>query len=161
MSIRMLGILTVALLAGAGIWYSAGAAPFADAALASTDTNHITVYQSPTCGCCGMWIEHLREEGFHVEVVDRPDMMTVKAELKVPGELSSCHTGVVAGRVVEGHVPADAIRAFLETEGEAVGIAVPGMPVGAPGMEVEGREPDAYDIITFDRQGNTAVFQRR
>ncbi|UCC24029.1 MAG: DUF411 domain-containing protein [Gemmatimonadales bacterium] len=126
--------------------------------------DRMIVYKSPTCGCCSLWIDHLEENGFEVEVRDDPAMMPIKQEVGVPNEMVSCHTGVIAGRIVEGHVPADVIRAFLEDE-EAyekwAGIAVPGMPVGSPGMEVEGRAADPYDVVAFDRQGNTAVFASR
>jgi hypothetical protein len=126
--------------------------------------NQMIVYKSPTCGCCSLWIEHLERNGFEVEARDNPAMAPIKQELGVPQPLVSCHTAVIAGRVVEGHVPADVIRDFLADE-EAyaswAGIAVPGMPVGSPGMEVEGRSADAYDVIAFDREGNTTVFASR
>lgn len=126
--------------------------------------DRMIVYKSPTCGCCSLWIEHLERNGFEVEVRDNPAMMPIKQEMGVPNEMVSCHTGVIAGRIVEGHVPADVIRDFLEDEeayGKWAGIAVPGMPVGSPGMEVEGRAADPYDVVAFDRQGNTAVFASR
>lgn len=135
------------------------------AAFTSTDPehrNHMMVYKGPACGCCDGWVEHLREAGFHVEVEEHPRIHAIKAQLGVPGELSSCHTAVIAGRVLEGHIPADAIRRFLEESPEgAVGLTVPGMPIGSPGMEVEGRAADAYDILTFDAAGRSAVFERR
>ncbi|MDT8341126.1 MAG: DUF411 domain-containing protein [Longimicrobiales bacterium] len=121
----------------------------------------IVIYKSPTCGCCSLWADHLEAAGFEVKLVDEAGMLALKKELGVPAELASCHTAVIAGRVVEGHVPADAIRRFLGDE-EAMetwaGIAVPGMPVGSPGMEVEGRAPDPYHVVAFDRAGNTAPF---
>ena len=126
--------------------------------------NRMIVYKSPTCGCCSLWIEHLERNGFEVEARDHPAMAPIKQELGVPQPLVSCHTAVIAGRVVEGHVPADVIRDFLADEDAYTnwaGIAVPGMPVGSPGMEVEGRPADAYDIIAFDHEGNTTVFASR
>lgn len=127
------------------------------------DMELMTVYKSPGCGCCDGWIEYLREHGFTVEVEETRSMGAVKKMLHVGADLASCHTGVVAGRVVEGHVPADAIRRFLEDDGlsDVAGLAVPGMPVGSPGMEVEGRPADAYDILAFRTDGGSEVFESR
>lgn len=123
----------------------------------------MTVYKSPACGCCDGWIEHLRKHGFTVEVVESQALMALKANLGVPSELTSCHTGVIGGRVVEGHVPADAIQAFLADEdlAEALGVAVPGMPLGSPGMEVAGRPAVPYDILAFHADGSTEVVESR
>lgn len=123
----------------------------------------VLVYRSPTCGCCGAWAEHLREHGFAVDVRDVPDMTEVKRRLGVPPALASCHTAVVDGRIVEGHVPADALRRFLEDDGWSgmSGLAVPGMPVGSPGMESPGRAADPYDVVAWDSTGATVVFERR
>ncbi len=123
----------------------------------------VLVYRSPTCGCCGGWVEHLRENGFTVEVEDVSDMAAVKRRLGVPGPLTSCHTAVVGGRVVEGHVPADALQRFLEDQrwSGMAGLAVPGMPSGSPGMETPGRTPQPYDIVAWDSTGATVLFERR
>lgn len=120
----------------------------------------VTVWKSPTCGCCGGWVDHLEEEGFEVEVVDSYDLQAVKAEHGVTADLASCHTAVVDGYVVEGHVPAEDIRRLLAERPDVAGIAAPGMPVGSPGMEVEGRAPDAYDVVVFTRDGERSVFAR-
>lgn len=120
----------------------------------------MTVYKSPSCGCCGDWIDHVRAHGFDVEVKDTDEMGMVKAMTGVPAEMQSCHTGVIDGKVVEGHVPADALARFLETAPEgAQGIAVPGMPIGSPGME-QGDVQEPYDIITWGENG-TQVFESR
>lgn len=118
----------------------------------------VTVYKSPTCGCCGNWVQHMRSNGFKVEVHDVEDIMSVKRQYGVPGELSSCHTAIVDGYVVEGHVPAADVQRLLQERPQVVGIAVPGMPVGAPGMEVPGATPQSYNVIAFDRNGHTSVF---
>lgn len=118
----------------------------------------VQVYKSPTCGCCGDWIEHLREHGFTVDVIDQPNMTAVKGELGLPGAMTSCHTARVAGYLVEGHVPADDIRRLLDERPDVAGLAVPGMPVGSPGMEIEGRAADPYEVLAFDRDGRTSVW---
>jgi hypothetical protein len=119
----------------------------------------IRVYASPTCGCCSLWMDHLRMNGFEVETVHRMDMAEIKAELGVRPQLSSCHTGVVNGYIVEGHVPAEDIRTFLaEAPQDALGLTVPGMPIGSPGMEVGGRV-DPYDVLVFFQSGTTQVLR--
>jgi hypothetical protein len=116
----------------------------------------VTVYKTPTCGCCTNWVEHLRDEGFAVETVDQPDLSPVKTEHGVPGALQSCHTAVVDGYVIEGHVPAEDIRKLLAERPAVTGIAVPGMPMGSPGME--GPYSDPYEVFTFDRTGPLEIF---
>ena len=116
-----------------------------------------TVYKSPTCGCCSLWGRHLEQEGFEVVAVDRTDMTVVKDSLGVPGDLASCHTAVIDGYVVEGHVPAASIRRLLEERPEARGLAVPGMPLGSPGME-QGDLRQSYDVLLVDRNGEAVVF---
>lgn len=118
----------------------------------------ITVYASPTCGCCSAWMDHLREHGFDVEVVHRDDMIAVKQSLEVPRELRSCHTGVVNDYVIEGHVPGDDLRRFLAEAPQVRGLTVPGMPAGSPGMEVPGGTVDPYEVLTFRADGSTAVY---
>lgn len=117
------------------------------------------VYKDPNCGCCHNWVEIMRSSGFEVSVRDTGDMASIKTRYKVGRNLASCHTALVGGYVVEGHVPADVIRKLLAEKPKVVGIAVPGMPVGSPGME--GGRKDAYDILTFDATGKTAVFAKR
>jgi len=119
----------------------------------------ITVYKSPTCGCCAKWVDHVEEHGFKVVVHDTNELTRVKAMAGVPARLSSCHTAIVDGYVIEGHVPADLIRRLLEERPEVVGLAVPGMPMGSPGME--GPYKDAYDVLAFRRDGTTEVYASR
>jgi hypothetical protein len=109
----------------------------------------VTVTRDPNCGCCEGWITHLKQAGFPVAVNASADMASRGARLGVPPELGGCHTGEVAGYVVEGHVPADAILRLLAEKPDAIGVAVPGMPVGSPGME--GGEPVSYGVTLFGR----------
>jgi hypothetical protein len=126
---------------------------------ASGELPRITVYKSPTCGCCSAWEDHLRRFGFAVESIEREDMVPVKLQNQVPGHLSSCHTAIVDGYVIEGHVPADLIERLVTQKPAVLGLTVPGMPMGSPGME--GPYKDPYDVLTFDRDGATTLFARR
>ncbi len=107
----------------------------------------ITVWMSPTCGCCGGWVEHLKRNGFVATVIQTPNVMAVKTKHGVPPELASCHTAIIAGYIIEGHVPAHAISRLLAEKPDGRGLAVPGMPIGSPGME--GGRPEAYDVMLF------------
>ncbi len=109
----------------------------------------IRVTKDPSCGCCGGWVDHLRAAGFPVEVNDTPEIDRIKARLGVPQDLQACHTAEISGYVIEGHVPAAAIRRLLEEKPQAKGLAVPGMPVGSPGMQVEGSPPEEYVVFLF------------
>ncbi len=122
-------------------------------------TPTVTVYKTPTCGCCTLWADHMEEEGFTVERIDVPSLDDVKVRLGVPAQLGSCHTALVGDVVVEGHVPAEDVRRFLaEPPPEAIGLAVPGMPIGSPGMEDPRRPAQEYDVYMFTRDGRAAVF---
>lgn len=100
----------------------------------------ITVYKTPDCGCCVKWVEYLQKEGFEVNAVNRDDLSSIKQRAGVPPEMSSCHTALVDGYVIEGHVPAQAIRKLLKERPDTLGLAVPGMPANSPGMgEMDGK----------------------
>ena len=120
----------------------------------------MVVYKSPTCGCCKNWVDYVQANGFATEVHDLEDVAPIKQKHGVPAELASCHTALVANYVIEGHVPTDLIQKLLKETPAIAGLAVPGMPVGAPGMEIGARK-DRYDIIAFDRQGKTSVYASR
>lgn len=141
---------------------SAGAraeAPIPSASTAAPDVAlpSVLVYKTETCGCCDLWVDHLTEAGFSVDARNVRDLMAVKRDVGVPVAASSCHTAIVDGVVVEGHVPAEQIRRFLaERPAGAIGLAVPGMPIGSPGMEGPGARP--YDVLTLDREGRTAIW---
>src|SRR5215218_8256999 len=121
----------------------------------------MTVYKSATCGCCSKWVEHMQANGFAVKAVDVADIDKVKRDNGVPQSAASCHTGLVNGYVVEGHVPADAVLKMLKDKPAIAGIAVPGMPMGAPGMEVPAGTKEAYNVLSFDKAGKTTVYQKR
>lgn len=120
----------------------------------------VTVYKSPTCGCCEDWIDHMREHGFQVEAVDQDNVMPIKEKYGVPRAMSSCHTAVVDGYALEGHVPADVVQRLLKERPPVLGIAVPGMPIGSPGME-QGDRKDPYEVYTFDKNGPVGVYEIR
>lgn len=119
----------------------------------------ITVYATPTCGCCTKWGDHLRANGFDVTMELVSDLTQLKVSHGIGSELTSCHTAFVEGYVVEGHVPAEVIERLLEERPEVAGIAVPGMPQGSPGME--GDRHEAYEVLAFDREGTSTVYARR
>jgi hypothetical protein len=119
----------------------------------------IHVVKTPTCGCCTAWVTHLRASGFRVTVANVPDVTPTARRLGVPDDLRSCHTALAGGYAVEGHVPAADIRRLLRERPAAAGIAVPGMPMGAPGME-HGNHREPYQTILFTRAGRRTVFAR-
>jgi hypothetical protein len=116
----------------------------------------ITVYKDPSCGCCKSWIEHLIKHGYRVDAKDTREMTEVKRTLGVPDGLAACHTAVVNGYLIEGHVPAADIARLLEEKPKVAGLAVPGMPMGSPGME--GPRRQHYQVLSFDKAGKTKVF---
>jgi hypothetical protein len=118
----------------------------------------IQVYKDASCGCCSLWVDHLRKAGFKATVTDADDMAAIKTKHGVPQRARSCHTGLVGGYVVEGHVPAEDVLRLLKERPAIVGIGVPGMPIGSPGMEVAGVKPQAYDVLAFNKAGETHVF---
>jgi hypothetical protein len=119
----------------------------------------LTVYKSASCGCCGKWVEHVQKHGFTVKVVNVDDVRAVKAKAGIPDKLASCHTSLVGGYVVEGHVPAADIRKLLAQKPKAKGIAVAGMPMGAPGME-HGDHREPFETVLIKADGSTATFAR-
>jgi len=143
-----LGVSVVALA------LTTGAAPVSP--IVSPKTPTITVYKDPGCGCCKNWIEHLIKHGYRVDAKDTPGMTEVKRTLGVPDRLSACHTAVVNGYFIEGHVPASDIARLLREKPKVAGLAVPGMPMGSPGME--GPRAQHYQVLSFDKAGKTKVF---
>lgn len=113
----------------------------------------VEVWKSPTCHCCSKWVDHLRQNGFSVRVHNESAMKPLKTKLGVPQELASCHTAVVGGYVIEGHVPAEDIHRLLSEKPKAIGLSVPGMPIGSPGME-QGDRRDPYETRLFDADGS-------
>jgi len=142
--------LGIMLALGANVWMAA-----------QTTRPQMTVYKSDSCGCCSKWVEHMQANGFDVKAIDVDDIDKVKRERGVPADAASCHTAVVNGYVIEGHVPADAVLKVLKEKPAIAGIAVPGMPMGSPGMEVPGGQKDAFNIVAFDKAGKTSIYQKR
>jgi len=123
--------------------------------------NEVTVYKSPTCGCCKKWVAHLKDNGFAVTAFNKRDLAPIKAEAGVPSNVQSCHTAKVAGYIVEGHVPADLVKKMLTEKPDIKGLTVPGMVAGSPGMEVPGGRKDNYDVLAIHHDGSTSVYASR
>ncbi len=119
----------------------------------------ITVYKSRSCGCCTNWVRHMTAAGFDVRAIDTEDVDAVKAQMGVKPQYQSCHTGLIGRYVIEGHVPADLVKQLLKEQPLALGLAVPGMPVGSPGME-QG-PPEHYDVVLLARDGSAKVYAKR
>jgi hypothetical protein len=137
-----------------------GAIAFAALTLgAAAHAANMTVHRSPTCGCCIKWIEHVEKHGFTVKTVLTEDMPAVKKKLGIPATLMSCHTSIVGGYVVEGHVPAADIKRLLAQKPRAKGIAVAGMPMGAPGMQ-HGDHHQPYSTMLIGKDGKATLFAR-
>ena len=117
----------------------------------------VEVFKSPTCGCCSLWVKHLEQNGFTAKVTEMDDLSSLKKKHGVPAKASSCHTALVNGYVLEGHVPAADVKRLLMKRPAVAGLAVPGMPVGSPGMEV-GSTVQPYNVLSFDKAGETKVF---
>lgn len=118
----------------------------------------LEVYKTPWCGCCTAWVDHMRGAGFDVRVTEMDDLDPLKMRLGVAPELVSCHTGLIGGYVIEGHVPAREVQRLLSERPQATGLAVPGMPMGSPGMETDG-PPDPYEVVLF-APGRHEIFAR-
>ena len=140
------------LLAAGSIWALTAAGAQAAKKLS------IKVYKDPSCGCCTAWADRLTAAGFDVSVEERDDMDALKNQLGVPGDLVSCHTGVVAGYAIEGHVPPADIKKLVSGKSKAKGLAVPGMPTNSPGMEVPSEPDEAYTVWLFQKDGTRAAF---
>jgi hypothetical protein len=139
---------------------SAAAMLAARRAILAEPPSVLTVYKDPSCGCCANWVKHMSSNGFVATVRDVSNMDEIKRTMGVPSALQSCHTAVLGKYVFEGHVPADLVKKYVASNPATLGLAVPGMPAGSPGMEV-GKIVDHYDVIEFDRNGKTKVFAKR
>lgn len=140
------------------MFYNGNEAAISEDISAAPDAVTVTMYSSEGCQCCVKWADHLEDNGFHVETIKVNNLLELKSQNGVPGELASCHTAFVEGYIVEGHVPAEDVKRLLEEKPDAAGITVPGMPIGSPGME--GSYVQNYDVILFDRDGKEEVFAR-
>lgn len=128
----------------------------AGVAATAADPPVMQVFKSPTCGCCATWVRHLRDNGFKVDVTEQADMTPVKQRFGIAPRHASCHTAVVDGYVVEGHVPAADIARLLRERPQIKALVVPGMPIGSPGME--GPDAERYEVLALDASGATRVF---
>ena len=145
--------------APAGLPADSGATTRVAGGAVAAELPAMTVYKSPTCGCCKGWVEHAQRAGFRVTVRDTNDVAPVKRAYGVDEKLYSCHTTVVGGYVVEGHVPLEDVKRLLAERPAVAGIAAPGMPVGSPGMEM-GTQKDPYDVIAFTKDGKSSVYAK-
>ena len=123
-----------------------------------TGVKEITVYRTPTCGCCGGWIEHMKQEGFQVTDIKTTEIEKIKQQYNLPAGLESCHTSIADGYVIEGHIPALEVKRLLTEKPDVAGIAVPGMPLGTPGMEA-GDIKEPFQVLAFNQKGEIQVFQ--
>ncbi|MEP9356142.1 DUF411 domain-containing protein [Xanthobacter sp. KR7-65] len=119
----------------------------------------VTVYKDPSCACCGAWADHVAKAGFSMTIVEEPRMNAIKVRFGIPSALWSCHTAEVENYLLEGHVPATALIRLLAARPSVRGIAVAGMPVGSPGMDVAGMEPETYDVMAFG-SATSSLFMR-
>lgn len=149
-----LGVVLAVIGIAAYVQFGESAPPIEDEDLPS-----VTVYKSPSCQCCSEWVAHMQEKGFEVKTTDLSDMQQIKNRFNVPRELASCHTAVVGGYVVEGHVPAREVKKMLAQQPDIAGLTVPGMPVGSPGMEQGGRL-DPYNVLAFSENGSANIFAK-
>ncbi len=118
----------------------------------------VEVWKSPYCGCCKLWVRHLETHGFSVTAYNVPDTANMRSQLGMPANFGSCHSARIAGYIIEGHVPAADIKRLLAEKPDVIGLAVPGMPIGSPGME-QGEQRDKYDVLLVLRNGRSRVFQ--
>ena len=155
--------LAAAALALAGISHLGGIRLQTDLAAAAQQKPSgplVEVFKTPTCGCCSKWVEHMRANGFIVRTTDLNDLTEIKKSRGVPDQVQSCHTAVVSGYVVEGHVPAADVHRMLKEKPAIAGLAVGGMPAGSPGMDYPGMTPQPFNVTSFDKSGALRVFAK-
>jgi len=157
---RLIQLTAITFLAGCGFAEAAPSESAQETVLASAGNDEqlptVVVYKTETCGCCNGWVEHLRAAGFTVDARNVRDLMSIKLESGVPGPMVTCHTALVDGYVVEGHVPVAQVKRMLSERPDVAGIGVPGMPMGSEGMDMPNGEP--YQVLAFDHEGNTSVY---
>ena len=135
---------------------------YSQPSMATIQPESVTVWKTPSCGCCKEWVIHLRKEGFNVVTNDVPDTAPMRQKLGLPAKFGSCHTALVGGYVIEGHVPAKEVIRLLREKPAAIGLAVPGMPIGSPGMEMPGEMlgvRDAFDVVLVTKDGSSRVYE--
>jgi hypothetical protein len=148
-------VLSAVVFAGAAVVLSAQQKP------AATPAQKVTVYKTSSCGCCRLWVDHLKSNGFDVQSMDvsSADVRAVSKAAGLPDDGASCHTAKIGNYVVEGHVPASDIKRMLKEKPAIAGIAAPGMPMGSPGME-QGGAKEAFDVVSFTKDGKMAVYSK-
>jgi hypothetical protein len=144
MRLHLRSLAVIALLGSASVW--------------AQSATTVEVYKSPTCGCCGKWIEHMQKNGFKVEAHEVDDIPASRKKLGMPDKLGSCHTSKIGNYVVEGHVPAQDIKRLLKEKPKALGLAIPSMPPGVPGMDIPNSPP--YETLLVQADGTTSVFAK-
>ena len=165
--------VAVAGVLGATYWYFVGlpenptlstkTQTVLNSSLSTTDLAppvlNVTVYRTPTCGCCKGWVEHIKQNGFQITDIVKPEseIKTIRQKYNLPSDLTSCHTSEITGYLVEGHVPTADIKGLITQKPNIAGISVPGMPIGTPGMEMGDRK-QSFDVFTFEKDGQTKVF---
>ncbi|WP_107670543.1 DUF411 domain-containing protein [Cyanothece sp. BG0011] len=118
----------------------------------------MTVYRSPSCGCCGIWVDHAKKHGFEITDIKTDDMASIKQKHNISSDLESCHTAIIDGYVMEGHIPADDIKRFLKEKPDMIGLSVPGMPIGTPGMEA-GNTKQPFAVFAINKDGSAQVYK--
>lgn len=145
------------LAAGGAIWYIISDY-YARQEAGSTNSADIVMYKNPGCECCNKWASYMQRNGYSISVIASQNLQGVKAEYGIPREMGACHTALIDGYVIEGHVPAGDIKRLRNERPDAVGLAVPGMPASSPGMNTALNQP--YEVFLIDRQGNTTVYSK-
>lgn len=160
--IPVISVLAVVLLGLSACTRAGPASPPVAAAIPSAPVSsaQMVVHKSPQCGCCGMWVQHMRQAGFDVEVRESNDLTQLKQALGVPSNAASCHTAEIGGYVIEGHVPAEDVRRLLTERPIARGLAAPGMPMGSPGMPAPAGHGQPYDVLLIAENGSASVYAR-
>ena len=151
--------LLIIIITGAWAWTTAPQQAATDNTREAASEPTLTVYASPQCGCCDDWVTHMQDNGFATEVRKVDSINAIKKEAGLPRELASCHTAFIDDYLIEGHVPAKDVQRLLQEQPKAAGLSVPRMPMGSPGMEIEGRGRDAFDVILFQRDGSQSIYE--
>jgi len=159
-SIAVLAVLGMAACDAGNSSSESTSAKHSQAESSQSAAKKVVMYKPPTCDCCTGWAEHLRQGGFTVAVEKREDMDAIKTKFGVTEKLASCHTAIVDGYVIEGHVPAADVERLLKERPDIVGLTAPGMPMKSPGMQKVGQQPKGYSVLAFDKNGNTTVFHK-
>lgn len=155
---KLMALILAIFMVLVGLPASVHANPLTPQTPLNADSLQMTVYRSPYCGCCEGWIDHLKQQGFQINDIKTEEIEAIKQKYHVPDSLTSCHTGLINGYVIEGHVPGDDIQRFLKEKPNTIGLTVPQMPVGTPGMEM-GNKKDPFSVLAFNKKGEVEVFK--